>query len=130
MCSPGSAVTTRNRGTECVKSPEMLLVANAARKTRDTYDRRRREGAGAAPHPIADFVPASPFQLMPDVLFDMQLGSMTVSRRASSNRVVCLGVTCEATENARNDQDTFHVKYNCLRFSNERWSRRHAVVIW
>jgi len=46
--SPGSAVTTRNRGTECVKSPEMLLVANAARKTRDTYDRRRREGAGAA----------------------------------------------------------------------------------
>lgn len=44
--SPSSAVTTRNRGTECVKSPEMLLVANARKTTRDTYDRRKREGAG------------------------------------------------------------------------------------
>ena len=52
--SPGSAVTTRNRGTECVKSPEMLLVANARKTTRDTYDRRKREGAGLQmlkPHP-------------------------------------------------------------------------------
>jgi hypothetical protein len=46
--SPGSAVTTRNRGTECVKSPEMLLVANARKTTRDSYDRRKREGAGLA----------------------------------------------------------------------------------
>ncbi len=45
--SPGSAVTTRNRGTECVKSPEMLLVANARKTSRTTYDRRKREGAGA-----------------------------------------------------------------------------------
>ncbi len=44
--SPGSAVTTRNRGTECVKSPEMLLVANARKTSRTTYDRRKREGAG------------------------------------------------------------------------------------
>ncbi len=32
----------RNRGTEYVKSPEMLVVANADKKGRDTYDRRRR----------------------------------------------------------------------------------------
>ncbi|GAB4821632.1 hypothetical protein N2152v2_008678 [Parachlorella kessleri] len=42
------AVTVRNRGTECAKSPEMLLAANAAKKDARTYDRRRREGAGAA----------------------------------------------------------------------------------
>lgn len=46
--SPGSAVTSRNRGTECVKSPEMLLVANSRKTGRDSYDRRKREGAGAA----------------------------------------------------------------------------------
>ena len=39
-------LTTRNRGTDCVKSPEMLLVSNAQKKMRDSYDRRRREGAG------------------------------------------------------------------------------------
>ena len=39
-------LTTRNRGTDCVKSPEMLLVSNAQKKMRDGYDRRRREGAG------------------------------------------------------------------------------------
>ena len=38
----------RNRGTECAKSPEMLLAANACKKETKTYDRRRREGAGAA----------------------------------------------------------------------------------
>ncbi|KAK9831313.1 hypothetical protein WJX81_001162 [Elliptochloris bilobata] len=39
-------LTTRNRGTEFVKSPEMLLVGNAARRDRVGYDRRRRQGAG------------------------------------------------------------------------------------
>jgi serine/threonine protein kinase len=42
------AMTVRNRGTECAKSPEMLLAANAYKKDAKTYDRRRREGAGAA----------------------------------------------------------------------------------
>ncbi|KAK9811788.1 hypothetical protein WJX72_010021 [[Myrmecia] bisecta] len=46
--SADNSVTARNRGTECVKSPEMLLVANADKKGRDTYDRRKKEGAGAA----------------------------------------------------------------------------------
>eukprot|EP00951_Prasinocladus_malaysianus_P013948 scaffold106054_cov36-Prasinocladus_malaysianus.AAC.1 len=41
-------LTVRNRGTEYIKSPEMLMVANAKKKGRDTYDRRRREGAGPA----------------------------------------------------------------------------------
>ena len=36
----------RNRGTEYVKSPEMLLVGNAQRADRHGFDRRRREGAG------------------------------------------------------------------------------------
>jgi hypothetical protein len=31
--------TTRNRGTEYVKSPEMLMVANASSKEKATYDR-------------------------------------------------------------------------------------------
>ncbi len=35
-----------NRGTEFVKSPEMLLVAGAGRRDRAGFDRRRREGAG------------------------------------------------------------------------------------
>jgi len=34
--------TTRNRGTEFTKSPEMLVVANASQKTRSTYDRRKK----------------------------------------------------------------------------------------
>ena len=37
----------RNRGTEFIKSPEMLLVANASKKEAKGYDRRRRQGAGA-----------------------------------------------------------------------------------
>eukprot|EP00884_Botryococcus_braunii_P017241 jgi/Botrbrau1/41/Bobra.0022s0035.1 len=36
----------RNHGTECVKSPEMLLMGNADKVQRETYDRRKREGAG------------------------------------------------------------------------------------
>lgn len=34
--------TFRNRGTEFMKSPEMLQVAYASQKTRATYDRRRK----------------------------------------------------------------------------------------
>ncbi|KAJ1488527.1 kinase-like domain-containing protein, partial [Baffinella frigidus] len=37
--------TTRNRGTEFMKSPEMLTVANASSKERSTYDRRKKVGA-------------------------------------------------------------------------------------
>ncbi|CAL8469507.1 g9048 [Coccomyxa elongata] len=44
--SAQGAVTVRNRGTEYVKSPEMLLVGNAQRADRHGFDRRRREGAG------------------------------------------------------------------------------------
>ena len=36
----------RNRGTDCVKSPEMLLVSNAQKKARNPYDRRHEKGAG------------------------------------------------------------------------------------
>lgn len=37
----------RNRGTEYMKSPEMLVVGNATNQTRSkNHDRRRREGAG------------------------------------------------------------------------------------
>lgn len=42
-----SECTTRNRGTEYIKSPEMLMVANADLKTRSSYDRRKRIGADA-----------------------------------------------------------------------------------
>lgn len=41
-------ITSRNRGTECIKSPEMLQVANATKKARANFDRRRQEGAGPA----------------------------------------------------------------------------------
>jgi serine/threonine protein kinase len=34
--------TLRNRGTEFMKSPEMLTVAYASKKNRDTYDRRKK----------------------------------------------------------------------------------------
>jgi len=37
----------RNRGTEFIKSPEMLLVANASKKEAKWFDRRKRQGAGA-----------------------------------------------------------------------------------
>ncbi|KAK3247711.1 hypothetical protein CYMTET_42796 [Cymbomonas tetramitiformis] len=40
------AWTARNRGTEYIKSPEMLMVSNATKKTRSTFDRRKRQGAG------------------------------------------------------------------------------------
>ena len=38
----------RNRGTEYIKSPEMLKCALADNKGRSDYDRRKNEGAGAA----------------------------------------------------------------------------------
>ena len=40
--------TTRNRGTEFIKSPEMLKVAYASDRTRNTYDRRRTAGCNAS----------------------------------------------------------------------------------
>ncbi|PRP83232.1 hypothetical protein PROFUN_09444 [Planoprotostelium fungivorum] len=40
--------TTRNRGTEVIKSPEMLKIAYASQKTNDSYDRRKRVGANSA----------------------------------------------------------------------------------
>eukprot|EP00727_Mastigamoeba_balamuthi_P012987 m51a1_g8310 putative protein kinase (2055) ;mRNA; f:75379-83383 len=40
--------TMRNRGTEYIKSPEMLTVAYSAEKTRETYDRRKKVGANCA----------------------------------------------------------------------------------
>ncbi len=40
--------TTRNRGTEFIKSPEMLTVAYASQKTRDAYDRRKKVGSNSA----------------------------------------------------------------------------------
>ena len=46
--SGDDAYTTRNRGTEFVKSPEMLTVANASSKERNTYDRRKKVGANKA----------------------------------------------------------------------------------
>ena len=50
-CSGGveGATTSRARGTDCFKSPEMLLVGGAAEhhKQQRGYDRRRRQGAGA-----------------------------------------------------------------------------------
>ena len=36
--------STVDRGTECVKSPEMLTVCHADNKNRDEYDRRRKNG--------------------------------------------------------------------------------------
>ena len=41
-----SIANHRNRGTEFIKSPEMLLVANASKKEAKWYDRRKRQGAG------------------------------------------------------------------------------------
>ena len=54
LCGRGSGdgielergVTTRNRGTEFIKAPEMLLVEEAARTEASSYDRRRAGGAG------------------------------------------------------------------------------------
>ena len=40
--------TTRNRGTEYIKSPEMLTVANASSKERANFDRRKKNGANKA----------------------------------------------------------------------------------
>ena len=39
--------TTHNRGTEFMKSPEMLIAGNASRKTQAGYDRRKKVGAAA-----------------------------------------------------------------------------------
>ena len=36
--------STVDRGTECIKSPEMLTVCHAGNKDRDEYDRRRKNG--------------------------------------------------------------------------------------
>ena len=46
--SSGDGFTTRNRGTEYIKSPEMLLIASATQKTGKTYDRRKKVGANSA----------------------------------------------------------------------------------
>ena len=53
-------LTMRNRGTDCVKSPEMLQVSNSQKKARGSYDRRRKEGAGGtgAPKPFYCFADA------------------------------------------------------------------------
>jgi hypothetical protein len=40
--------TTRNRGTEYIKSPEMLTVANASSKERANFDRRKKVGVNKA----------------------------------------------------------------------------------
>jgi len=40
--------TTENRGTEYIKSPEMLTIAYATKKEQDAYDRLRKVGAGPA----------------------------------------------------------------------------------
>ncbi|EGG14454.1 putative protein kinase [Cavenderia fasciculata] len=37
--------TTRNRGTEFIKSPEMLMIAFASQKTRENFDRRKKVGS-------------------------------------------------------------------------------------
>lgn len=42
------AVTSRARGTDAFKSPEMLLVGGAPQKQDRRFDRRRQRGAGAA----------------------------------------------------------------------------------
>lgn len=41
--------TCESRGTEFIKSPEMLTVSNAKKKERDTYDRLKLRQAGAGP---------------------------------------------------------------------------------
>ena len=43
---PGKPYSVRNRGTECIKSPEMLTVSNATKKSAESYDRRRPVGVG------------------------------------------------------------------------------------
>jgi len=45
LCMAG--YTMQNRGTEYIKSPEMLIVANASKMTRPTYDRRKNVGANS-----------------------------------------------------------------------------------
>ena len=46
--SSNEEYTLHNRGTECIKSPEMLTVAQAAHKGMSTYDRRQKQGASNA----------------------------------------------------------------------------------
>ena len=57
-----SKANYRNRGTEFIKSPEMLLVANASKKEAKWYDRRKRQGAGedSGPSPLSALPDASP----------------------------------------------------------------------
>jgi serine/threonine protein kinase len=44
---PDAAFTSRARGTDCFKSPEMLLVGGGAHhREQRAFDRRRRPGAG------------------------------------------------------------------------------------
>ena len=38
------AYSNKNRGTDAIKSPEMLLLALNIRKDYEKYDRRKREG--------------------------------------------------------------------------------------
>ena len=38
----------RNRGTECIKSPEMIIIASSSDKQHDAYDRRKKEGTSRA----------------------------------------------------------------------------------
>lgn len=41
------AYSNKNRGTDAIKSPEMLLLALNTRKDTDKYDRRKREGTNS-----------------------------------------------------------------------------------
>ena len=41
-------MTSRARGTDCFKSPEMLMVGCASHAEQRYYDRRRRQGVGPA----------------------------------------------------------------------------------
>ena len=46
--NPEDEVCMRNKGTEYIKSPEMLLITVAAKKEHDKYDRRRKIGTTRA----------------------------------------------------------------------------------
>lgn len=45
--SDKDAYSNKNRGTDAIKSPEMLLLAVNTRKETDKYDRRKREGTNS-----------------------------------------------------------------------------------
>eukprot|EP01026_Neomeris_dumetosa_P033722 TRINITY_DN26980_c0_g1_i6.p1 TRINITY_DN26980_c0_g1~~TRINITY_DN26980_c0_g1_i6.p1 ORF type:complete len:673 (-),score=70.89 TRINITY_DN26980_c0_g1_i6:371-2389(-) len=42
----GDQITTRSRGTECIKSPEMLMVAISEKRQHFNFDRRKKLGGG------------------------------------------------------------------------------------